>query len=74
MSKRTSYDKELKDFIDKFNTKHKDRVTLLDVSRYSTEFGDLKNQPLKKEDVELLKEFQKRKIDKKIAQMQSRYR
>lgn len=31
-----SYDTELKDFIDKFNIKHKNKVTLLDFSNYTT--------------------------------------
>lgn len=68
-----SYDQDLKNFIKEFNIKNKKQFTLLDFSQYSTEFGDLKNEPLKKEDVELLKEFQKRKVDQRIAEIQKKY-
>lgn len=68
-----SYDKELKDFISNFNLKHKNQITLLDFSKYTTEFGDLKNEPLRREDVDLLKEFQKRKVDQKIAEIKKKY-
>ena len=46
---------------------------MLDFSKYTTEFGDLKNEPLKREDVDLLKEFQKRKVDQKIAEIKKKY-
>lgn len=36
MAKKSDYDKELKDFIDTFNVKHKNKVTLLDFSNYTT--------------------------------------
>ena len=51
MANKTTYDKQLKDFIDKFNIKHKNKITLLDFSNYITELGDLKDKPLKKEDI-----------------------
>lgn len=44
-------------------------MTLLDFSNYTTKFGELKNTPLKKEDIDMIKEFQKRKVDQKIVSM-----
>ena len=51
MAKRSDYDQELRDFIGKFNTKHNNKITLLDFSSYVTELGDLKDKPLKQEDI-----------------------
>ena len=47
-------------------------MTLLDFSNYTTKFGELKNTPLRKEDIDMIKEFQKRKIDQKIYNMQEK--
>ena len=47
-------------------------MTLLDFSNYATEFKSLRNSPIQKSDIDLLKEFQKRKIDAKIAQIRNK--
>lgn len=39
---------------------------MLDFSNYTSEFGDLKDIPLKKQDMEMIQEFQKRKIDMRM--------
>jgi hypothetical protein len=46
----------------------------MDFSSYTTEFGELKDKPIRKEDIELVKEFQKRKIDQKVTEMRNRIR
>ena len=58
------YDQELKDFIDRFNEQHKGQVTMLDFSNYTTSFGEMKDESLRKADLEQLQEFQKRKAEK----------
>ena len=55
-----SYDGELKNFISNFNSKHKDRITLLDFSNYVNEYGNLVNKPLTKNDLEGLSEEERR--------------
>lgn len=42
---------------------------MLDFTKYISEYGDLVNTPLRKEDLEVMKEFQKRKIDERIAEL-----
>jgi hypothetical protein len=64
LSKR--YDKQFKDFISDFNHKHKGQVSLLDFSNYATSFGELRDGQIKKSDLDILQEFQKRKIDQRI--------
>lgn len=49
-----------------FNRKHKGQVSLLDFSNYATSFGELKNGPIKKSDLDVIQEFQKRKIDQRV--------
>ena len=44
----------MKDFVTKFNENHKANVTLLDLSNYATTFGDMKDEPLRKGDLEVL--------------------
>jgi hypothetical protein len=41
-------------------------VSLLDFSNYATTFGELKNSPIKQSDMDVLREFQKRKIDQQV--------
>ena len=53
-------------FIAKFNQKHSGKVSLLDFSNYATTFGELKNSPIKQSDMDVLREFQKRKIDQQV--------
>lgn len=60
------YDSQFKNFISDFNKKHKGQVSLLDFSNYATTFGELKDGPIKKSDLDIIQEFQKRKIDQRI--------
>ena len=56
----------MKAYIDKFNQEHKGKINLLDFSNYSTKFNDFKDNPISKKDMEIIREFQKRKIDQKL--------
>lgn len=60
----------MKDFIKKFNVEHKGRINLLDFSQYTTKFNDFKNNPISKKDMEIIREFQKRKIDQRLHNLE----
>lgn len=60
------YDKQMNDFISDFNQKHRGRVNLLDFSNYATSFGEMKDGPIRKSDLDVIQEFQKRKVDQRI--------
>jgi hypothetical protein len=59
-------DFDLKQYINKFNEEHKGRINLLDFSNYATQFNDFKDNPISKKDMEVIREFQKRKIDQRL--------
>lgn len=61
-----SYDFDVKDYISKFNQEHQGRINLLDFSNYSTKFNDFKENPISKKDMDIIREFQKRKIDERV--------
>jgi hypothetical protein len=44
---------------------------LLDFSNYTTKFNDFKDNPISKKDMEVIREFQKRKIDQKLHKLKS---
>ena len=47
---------------------------MLDFSQYTTKFNDFKNNPISKKDMEVIREFQKRKIDQRLHNLKtSRY-
>ena len=48
------YDKQFKNFISDFNTKHKGQVSLLDFSNYATSFGELRDGPIRKSDLDVI--------------------
>lgn len=59
----------MKQYIQKFNTEHKGKINLLDFSNYTTKFNDFKNNPISKKDMEIIQEFQKRKIDQRLHKL-----
>jgi hypothetical protein len=63
---RSSYDFDVKAYIDKFNGEHKGKINLLDFSNYSTKFNDFKEGAISRKDMEVIREFQKRKIDQRL--------
>ena len=62
-------DFDLQQYIGKFNQEHKGRVNLLDFSNYATKFNDFKDNPISKKDMEVIREFQKRKIDQRLHRL-----
>jgi len=44
---------------------------LLDFSNYATKFNDFKDSPISKKDMEVIREFQKRKIDQRLHKLKS---
>jgi hypothetical protein len=65
-----SYDFDVQDYIKKFNVEHEGRINLLDFSNYATKFNDFKENAVSKKDMEIIKEFQKRKIDQRLHQLE----
>lgn len=61
-----SSDFDVKAYIERFNSEHKGKINLLDFSNYSTKFNDFKDNPISQQDMETIREFQKRKIDQKL--------
>lgn len=60
------FDFDVNEYIKKFNQEHKGRINLLDFSNYTTKFNDFKENPISKKDMEVIREFQKRKIDERL--------
>ena len=44
---------------------------MLDFSKYTTEFNDFKHNPISKKDMEVIREFQKRKIDQRVHKLKT---
>lgn len=65
------FDLDVKEYIKKFNQEHKGRINLLDFSNYTTKFNDFKENPISKKDMEIIREFQKRKIDQRLHQLRT---
>ena len=65
-----SHDFDVKKYIERFNQEHKGKINLLDFSNYSTKFNDFKENPISKKDMEVIREFQKRKIDQRLHYLQ----
>lgn len=61
----------MKEYIKKFNDEHKGKINLLDFSNYTTKFNDFKENPISKKDMEIIREFQKRKIDQRLHKYRS---
>ena len=67
----------MNEYIKKFNQEHKGmswsyyigKINLLDFSNYTTKFNDFKENPISKKDMEVIREFQKRKIDQKLHKL-----
>lgn len=57
-------------YIKKFNSEHQGRINLLDFSNYATKFSDFKENAISRKDMEVIREFQKRKIDQKLHNLQ----
>jgi small subunit ribosomal protein S5 len=56
----------VRSYIDRFNADHKGRINLLDFSNYSTKFNDFKEGAISRQDMDVIREFQKRKIDQRL--------
>jgi ribosomal protein S5 len=56
----------VKAYINRFNSEHKGKINLLDFSNYSTKFNDFKENAISRKDMEVVREFQKRKIDQRL--------
>jgi hypothetical protein len=56
----------MKAYINRFNSEHKGKINLLDFSNYSTKFNDFKENAISRKDMEVVREFQKRKIDQRL--------
>lgn len=68
------FDFDVQQYVKKFNEEHKGKVNMLDFSQYTTKFNDFKNNPISKKDMEVIREFQKRKIDQRLHNLKtSRY-
>lgn len=65
------FDEDVKEYIKKFNQEHKGRINLLDFSNYTTKFNDFKENPISKKDMEVIREFQKRKIDQRLHKLRT---
>ena len=65
------YDLDVQAFIKKFNQEHQGKINLLDFSNYTTKFKDFKENPITKKDMEVIREFQKRKIDQRIHKLRT---
>lgn len=44
---------------------------MLDFSNYTTKFNDFKDNPISKKDMEVIREFQKRKIDQRLHKLKT---
>lgn len=44
----------MNNFISDFNKKHRGQISLLDFSNYATSFGELKDGPIKKSDLDVI--------------------
>ncbi len=65
------YDFDVKEYIKKFNQEHQGKINLLDFSNYTTKFNDFKENPISQKDMEIIKEFQKRKIDQRLHKLKT---
>ena len=61
----------MKEYIKKFNQEHQGKINLLDFSNYTTKFNDFKENPISQKDMEIIKEFQKRKIDQRLHKLKT---
>jgi hypothetical protein len=61
----------VKAYIDRFNADHKGRINLLDFSNYSTKFNDFKEGAISRKDMDVIREFQKRKIDQRLHSLKN---
>jgi hypothetical protein len=61
----------VKEYIKKFNSENKGKINLLDFSNYTTKFNNFKDNPISKKDMEVIREFQKRKIDQRVHQLKT---
>ena len=65
------FDFDVQQYVKKFNEEHKGKVNMLDFSQYTTKFNDFKNNPISKKDMEVIREFQKRKIDQRLHNLKT---
>jgi hypothetical protein len=65
-----SHDFDVQNYIKKFNAENDGTINLLDFSNYATKFNDFKENAISKKDMEIIQEFQKRKIDQRLHQLE----
>ena len=66
VNRQASTDEEFSRFLKQFREKNKEHATILDFSRFFDENNQLKdNEKLRQDEIEMLKEFHKRNLERK---------